>query len=133
MPQITDFDVFVRSTDMDADLIVNNAVYFQYFEEGRLEHMRQLKMMRDGDPARTFTLAETTCKFLAPAYHRDVLTVKTFTLEVRNRSFMFGYEILNKKTGQKVAEGTSAQVWLDESGRPTPLPPKIRISLEESI
>ena len=133
MPRVTEFDIFVRSTDMDADLVVNNAVYFMYFEQGRLEHMLNIGILQEGDNSRTFTLAETSCKFLAPAYHRDVLTVRTRTTEVRNRSFIFGYELMNKKKGNMIAEGSSAQVWLDAEGRPTLLPPDIRRVLEESL
>lgn len=133
MARVTEFDIFVRSTDMDADLVVNNAVYFMYFEQGRLEHMLNIGILQEGDDSRTFTLAETSCKFLAPAYHRDILTVKTKTLEVRNRSFIFRYEMVNKKTRQRVAEGTSAQVWLAENGSPSPMPSDVRESLEESL
>ncbi|MEE9325192.1 MAG: thioesterase family protein [Dehalococcoidia bacterium] len=133
MARVTEFDIFVRSTDMDADLIVNNAIYFMYFEQARLEHMLALGIIVEGDPSRTFTLAETSARFKAPAYHRDILTVKTRTAEVRNRSFVFAYEVVNKKTGKLVAEGGSTQVWLDAEGRPTPLPPDVRRVLEQSL
>ncbi len=134
MARITEFDIFVRSTDMDADLIVNNAVYFMYFEQGRLDHMLALGMFKKEDPSRSFTIAETTARYKAPAVHRDILTVKTWVQKVGNRSsFAFAYEIVNKKTGQLIVEGSSVQVWLDADGKPAPLPSGIRSSLEASL
>lgn len=42
----------VRSTDIDGDGIVNNAVYFQLQEEGRVQLLAELEMLAsDGDDA----------------------------------------------------------------------------------
>lgn len=137
MPVVTEYPLIVRSTDMDADRIVNNARYFEYFEQARLEHLAALEVVRrprpPGDPERSFTLAETTCRYRAPLRHRDRATVRAWTHEIRNRSFILAYEIRRDDDGSVVAEGTSAQVWLDEEGRPTPLPDRVRTALEGSM
>ena len=142
MPQVKEWDIWVRSTDVDADGIVNNSVYFQYFEQARLEHMAELGLIRRGRAQgeakdqydRSFTLAQTSCTFRAPLRHRDWVTVRCWTSEVRTRSFSFAYEIRMRDEPEKLAaEGSSAQVWLDAEGKPTPLPPPLKDSLERSM
>lgn len=131
----TNLAIIVRSTDMDADRNVNNAVYFQYFEQCRLEHLLALGVIRwppsrGSDPPQ-FAIAETSARFRAPAVHRDLLTVSARTSGVGNRSFTLVFEVRRGET--LICEGSSAQVWLDAEGRPAPLPADVRAALERSI
>ena len=133
----TYLDVTVRSTDMDADRNVNNAVYFQYFEQSRLEHLLGLGVIRwppsrGGDPPQ-FALVETTARFRAPAFHRDVLGVRTLTTGVGNRSFTLAYEVRRQSDGALICEGASVQVWLDADGQASPLPQDVRAALQRSL
>ena len=129
--------ITVRSTDMDADRNVNNAVYFQYFEQSRLEHLLRLGVIRwpparGGDPPQ-FALAETTARFRAPAFHRDVLIVTTRTAAVGTRSFTLAFEVRRQGDDTLICEGSSVQVWLDAAGRAAPLPPDVRAALRASV
>lgn len=129
--------ITVRSTDLDGLGHVNNAVYFQYFEQARLEHVARMGFLpqyTEGDrPRHRFAIAETACRYKAPAYYRDVLLVSVRTTEVRQRSFALTYEVRREADGVLVAEGSSVQVWLDEEGRATPLPQAFRTALEDSL
>lgn len=134
MPLVTECDVWVRSTDMDADGVVNNAHYFEFFEQARLEHMIRLGLIRRPRPrgeegSRSFTIAETTCRYKAPLRHQDWIRVRCWLTGVRNHSFILAYAIVMRDTGALVAEGSSAQVWLDSEGRPAPLPEEARPGL----
>lgn len=137
MRQVTELEIRVRSTDMDADQIVNNARYFEYFEQVRLEHLAALGIITrrppPARPSRPFTLAETTCRYRAPARHRELLTARAWTQEVGTRSFALGYQIVRSDDGSLVAEGSSAQVWLDAEGRPALLDGDARTALEASV
>lgn len=132
-PAQTTVVIPVRSTDMDADQIVNNAMYFVYFEQARLAHLQRLGIIRrprsPGEPARTFTIAATDARFLAPTVHPDTVEVTARTAEVRTRSFTLAYRVVRLSDGVPVAEGGSAQVWLDAAGRATPLPDTVRALL----
>jgi len=134
-PMITEYPLRVRSTDMDADRIVNNARYLEYFEQARLEHLAAIGVIKrprlPGDPSRSFTLAENTCRYRSPLRHRDEVTVRAWTSDIRTRSFILAYDII-RTDGTLAAEGSSAQVWLDEDGKPAELPPDVRAALEES-
>jgi len=134
---VTVHKLWVRSTDMDADGIVNNARYFEFFEQVRLEHLAAIGVFRrlrtEGQPVRAFTIAETTCRYLAPLRHRDVVVGEAWTAEVRNRSFTLAFRLTRESDDVVVAEGSSALVWLDGDGRPTPLPDGIRAALQGSL
>ena len=136
MPRVTDYPLRIRSTDVDSQGIVNNARYFEFFEQARLDHLRAIGLLGrprgESNGSRTFTIAETTCRFRMPLRHRDEVVVQAWTEEVRNRSFILGYRVVLSDGGTLVAEGTSAQVWLDAENKPTPLPDDVRAALEGS-
>jgi acyl-CoA thioester hydrolase len=132
----TVFSIVVRSTDLDGQRHVNNAVFFQYFEQARLAHLGRLGFLptyTPGEgPRHSIAIAETTCRYKAPAYYGDTLRVTVRTREVKQRSFSLTYEVRREADGVLVAEGESAQVWIDEHERPVPLPDAARASLEAS-
>lgn len=126
----TEIELWIRSTDIDADGIVNNSRFFQFFEQARLEHLIGLgaivRPVPPGASERPFTVAETTCRFLAPLRHRERIVVQASTREVGRSSFVFAYEIRRVGDGSVSAVGSSAQVWLGRDGRPMPLPDEVR-------
>ncbi|GMU39946.1 MAG: thioesterase [Chloroflexota bacterium] len=136
-PAATGIEIWVRSTDIDGDGIVNNSRFFQFFEQARLEHLTRLRVVvRPRPPGvadRAFTIAETTCRFLAPLRHRDVVRVEAWTSSVGRRSFGLAYRITRPADGTVCATGSSAQVWLDADGRASELPPDVRAALEASV
>lgn len=138
MTATAEVEILVRSTDMDGDMVVNNAVFFTYFEQARLTLLRRLGVipedyLRQPGTVPSFAIAETTGRFRAPARFRDVLTVQARVAEVRTRSFSMAYEATNQASGALVAEGSSVQVWVNEEGHPVPLPERVRASLEAAV
>lgn len=129
--------IIVRSTDLDGLRHVNNSVYFQYFEQARLEHLVRLgffpQYARESGPQHRFAIAETTCRYKAPGYYRDVLLVKVKTTEVRPRSFALAYEVRRESGSVLLAEGSSVQVWLDDRDHAALLPEAFRKALEDSL
>jgi acyl-CoA thioester hydrolase len=134
---VTETRISVRSTDVDADRNVNNAVFFVYFEQARLAHLLRLGVIdRYPHPPGErplYTIAETTARFRAPAFYGDVLVVQTRTKAVRTRSFLLAYQVYRAADGTLLCEGSSAQVWLDRDGRPAPLPEHARAALLASL
>ena len=136
-PRDTTIEVAVRSTDMDADRNVNNAVFFQYFEQSRLEHLLRHGVI-DWPPRREggtpqFALAQTAANFRAPAVHRDVLLVTTRTAAVGGKSWTLTYEVRRHGDDTLICEGSSVQVWLGPDGRAAPLPDDVRAALQRSL
>ena len=67
-------------------------------------------------------VAESYCRYKAPAYYDDELLVRTHITELRRRSLRFGYEILRVPDGTIIAEGETGHVVTDATGRVRSLP-----------
>jgi acyl-CoA thioester hydrolase len=68
-------------------------------------------------------VAESYCRYKAPAYYDDVLIVRTHVTELRRRSLRFGYEIIREPDGTVIAEGETGHVVTDGNGRVRSMPP----------
>ncbi len=134
-PHITTTRVVVRPNDMDADRNVNNAVYFDYFYQARLEHLRRLGIYDVDNPqyANLFALIENTCRYLVPAYYGDVLILWTATHAVGTSSFQLVYHVWRERDEVFIALGHSGQVWLDGASQATPLPPAVCTALTAAL
>ena len=132
---VTVTTLIVRPADMDADRNVNNAVYFEYFHQSRLEHLARLGVWRPRGPQdnNLFALAENTCRYLAPSFYGDVLLIWTATHAVGQSSFQLVYRIWRQSDDALIAASHSVQVWLDECNQPTSLPLPVREGLTASL
>ena len=110
----------VRYAETDKMGIVYYANYLVWFEIGRTEYCRargfSYSNMEETDDA-YLVVAESYCRYKAPAYYDDELLVRTHITELRKRSLRFGYEIERVADGQIVAEGETGHVITDGTGR----------------
>jgi len=110
----------VRYAETDKMGIVYYANYLVWFEIGRTDYCRargfSYRDMEESEDA-FLVVAESYCRYKAPAYYDDELIVRTHITELRKRSLRFGYEIVRAATGQVVAEGETGHVVTDGSGR----------------
>jgi acyl-CoA thioester hydrolase len=110
----------VRYSETDKMGIVYYANYLIWFEIGRTEYCRargfSYKDMEANDDA-FLVVAESYCRYKAPAFYDDELLVRTHITEMRRRSLRFGYEIVRGSDGQIVAEGETGHVVTDADGR----------------
>lgn len=110
-------NITVRFSDCDPIGHVNNAMYFTYFEQSRVELIRKLFNINSDKNMRwqdfPFILAEISCKFLKPTFPDQKLIVTAIIGEVRNSSFYINYELNDVSTQDLVATGSSVLVWYD--------------------
>ena len=136
MPLNTETIVIVRSTDCGPTRKIQPHRFFTFFEQGRLHHLRDIGVLpKERTPSlrgRTFTIAETSARFYHPGGYPSNLIIRSKTKEVRNRSFILGYEIRSEDNEEILVEGTSAQVWLGEEGRPAAFSEDVRKALLDS-
>jgi acyl-CoA thioester hydrolase len=115
----------VRYSETDKMGIVYYANYLVWFEIGRTEFCRargfSYRDMEEDDGA-FLVVAESYCRYKAPAYYDDELLVRTHITEMRKRSLRFGYEVVRASDGQVIAEGETGHVVTDTSGRVRSLP-----------
>jgi len=110
----------VRYSETDKMGIVYYANYLIWFEIGRTEFCRArgfaYRDMEENDDA-FLVVAETYCRYKAPAYYDDELVIRTHITELRRRSLRFGYEIVRAADGLIIAEGETGHVVTDSTGR----------------
>ncbi|MCC6433520.1 MAG: acyl-CoA thioesterase [Acidimicrobiales bacterium] len=127
----------MRSTDLGSDQYVRGEVYFTYFEQSRLEHLRRLGIVPGfpppADAPNYFSIVETTARYREGVYFGDALRVLTRTAAVSNRTFTLAFEIRRVADDALVTEGRSVQVWLDAERRPAPIPDEFRTRLEAGV
>src|SRR6267378_1163922 len=115
----------VRYAETDKMGVVYHANYLIWFEIGRTEFCRARGFSyRDleEDENAFLVVAESYCRYKAPAYYDDELIVRTHITELRRRSLRFGYELVRVSDGVVIAEGETGHVVTDASGRVRSLP-----------
>lgn len=118
----------VRWGDMDAYGHVNNACYFTYCESARIAWLEAV----DADGARAAenhgpAVVHAECNFWRQVHHPASLLVGVKTTKLGGRSWTLGYEIIDTKTEEKVADGSSVVVWVDYgAGKSLPIPDVLR-------
>jgi len=111
--------VRVRYSETDKMGIVYYANYLIWFEIGRTEFCRvrgfSYRDMEENDDA-FLVVAESYCRYKAPAFYDDELLIRTHITELRRRSLRFGYEIVRVSDGHVIAEGETGHVVTDATG-----------------
>lgn len=111
----------VRSYELDSLGHVNNAVYSNYMEYGRIEYFRFIGFDLKNHFSRGlwFVLAESRIRYRRPAFFDDCLEMTT-GLILKKIRLVFWQEI--RKGEEIIAEGENVIVTLNEHQRPI-LPP----------
>ena len=111
--------VRVRYSETDKMGIVYYANYLIWFEIGRTEFCRvrgfSYRDMEENDDA-FLVVAESYCRYKAPAFYDDELLIRTHITELRRRSLRFGYEIVRVSDDHVIAEGETGHVVTDATG-----------------
>ena len=119
----------VRFRDCDAMGHVNHAVYFTYFEQGRLTFWREVTGAPS--PHTRVIIARAECDYRSPARFGDELEVRVGIGEIGRSSFTLTYEIVHVGGDRLVATGKTVMVSYDyDNGAPIPLPAAARELLE---
>jgi acyl-CoA thioester hydrolase len=99
----------VRYNDFDERGHVNNAVYLTYFEIGRAALWQGL----GGDATVGFILAQATVNYRSPARLGDQLVLEIALGDVRTKSWIWRYRVLDARDDRVVADGETVQVAYD--------------------
>ena len=115
----------VRYAETDAAGIVHHSAYIVWFEEGRSELSRRLGMPYAELESRGIDMVLTSVEahYRAPARYDQEIEVQTRAVELRSRSMIFEYRVVNPADGRLLAEGRTTHLAVDRaSGRPTRIP-----------
>ena len=119
----------VRWSDRDVNAHVNNAVYFTYFEQTRVEWLdRQVALRRESSQG--IVIAKASCDYLRPIPYPETLHISMYTGRVGRSSVTTHYEIYGADRETRYATGEAVVVWIDRStGKSMPLPEVMRAAL----
>ncbi len=118
-------EIRVRYAETDQMGIVHHANYLIWFEAGRSDLCRargfSYKEMEEEESA-LMVVAESYCRYKAPAHYEDVLKVRTKVGEIRSRSLRFFYEVVRESDQTLIAEGETLHLVTDKDKKVRKLP-----------
>lgn len=100
-------EVKIRVSETDLLGHVNNASYFIYIEEARVEFLKNALPNRKDS---SYIVASVKCDFIRQAYFGQSLVIKTKVSKIGNKSFELSHEMTDKETGELIANGLSVVV-----------------------
>jgi len=117
----------VRYAETDCMGVVYYANYLVWMEVGRVELCKSLgfdyRNMEDQDGV-FLTVAESHCRYRAPARFDDEVIVRTWLDEAGTRLAVFAYEMRLAESGQILATGYTRHVFVNRRIERTRLPQK---------
>lgn len=109
--------------DMDALGHVNNARYFDYFQEARIDWLRELDIKMTGQTGPV--VIHVACTFLKPIVYPATVTIHSKAHSLGNSSMIMDHDLYQEET--LMAQGVSKIVWIDYTqNKSVPLPDIIR-------
>jgi acyl-CoA thioester hydrolase len=117
-----DLQIRVRYQETDAMGRVHHANYITYFEMGRTELLRAVgrSYKEVEDEGFYLVIAEVSCRYLAPAYSDDLLTLRTMVIKSRGATVEHRYEVYRGL--ELLATGHSIAACVDRQGKVRRLP-----------
>ncbi|MBI5593370.1 MAG: acyl-CoA thioesterase [Deltaproteobacteria bacterium] len=132
MKKILKIQINVRFRDIDGMGHVNNAVFFTYFEEGRIALFQNFSK-DSGFSAFPFILAHISCDYLRPITLNTRLSLEMWVKEIGSKSFGLGYKLTDLSDASIIyAKGESVQVCFDyEENKSIAVPAALKKKLIE--
>ncbi|PLX36011.1 MAG: tol-pal system-associated acyl-CoA thioesterase [Hyphomicrobiales bacterium] len=127
--------VRVYYEDTDFSGVVYHSNYLKFMERGRSDFLRLLGVHHneladgDGPPAVAFVVRHMEIDFRAPARIDDVLTVTTWSREIRGARFFIDQTV--SRGGDILIAAAVTAAAIDARGRPVRLPAELRARLEK--
>jgi acyl-CoA thioester hydrolase len=101
-------------SDMDAFQHINNAVYFRYFEDVRIEYFRKAKLIEHKERTQIGPiLASTRCDFRAPLTFPDTIQIAARVEDIQRKTFKMKYVVYSERLAKVAAEGEGLIVYYD--------------------
>lgn len=119
----------VRYAETDAMGVVHHASFIVYFEEGRSSYAR----LRGSDYANLeksgyfLVVSEVSARYIQPARYGMLITICTWIEELKSRSVVFAYEILDTASRAVLVEGRSKHICVTKDGQVTKIPQEWRV------
>lgn len=129
-----DTHINVRFGETDAMGHVNNVSYYIYFEQARVEFLKNLGYtIGQSSSDLNFVVVHTSCDYIKQAYFDQRLVITTSVSKIGTKSFTLNYDVKDAKTDSLIAKGTSVAVIMDEKSEgAAEIPDYFRESLQSA-
>ncbi len=114
----------VRFHEVDMLGVCNNAVYINYFEQARLEYIKEAGLIPEGglfSDGRLFFMVRNEINYRGHSYYDDELDVYSKISYIKNSSFGYDHLIVRKKTDEVIVDGKGVVVSVDPKTRKSTL------------
>jgi acyl-CoA thioester hydrolase len=120
------YKVKVRFNEVDMLSILNNAVYFNFFEQARIHYVKDAGLLPERgifSDNRLYYMARNEINYLKPAFFDDDINIYTRISYIKNSSFGFEHIVERERNGDILAEGKGVLVHVDPiTKKSAPLP-----------
>lgn len=126
--EIIETTFYVRFAETDLMGIVHHSQYIVWMEEGRSDFMRKKHFTFDQweRVGIRFAVSELNLRYHAPARYGEQVTIQTRVESLRSRQIVFGYEIINAETRQRLVTGTVKLIAVDKQGKVMLIPAEVQ-------
>ena len=110
------YTVRVRFNEVDMLSILNNAVYFNYFEQARIHYVKDAGLLPEKgifSDNRLYYMARNEINYLKPAFFDDDLNIYSRVSYIKNSSFGYEHIVERQRNGDILAEGKGVLVHVD--------------------
>ncbi|HUP04718.1 MAG TPA: thioesterase family protein [Bryobacteraceae bacterium] len=117
----------VRYAETDRMGVVYYANYLVWMEVGRVELCKAMGFSyrdMEKEDGVALAVAESYCRYRAPAHFDDEVIVKTWVDDANARIAVFAYEMRLAETGQVLATGHTRHVFVNSQMQRTRMPAK---------
>ena len=114
----------VRFVETDMMGVVHHSNYFRWFEMGRVEYLRQARILlldlMQNDIL--FPITDVSCQYRSSARFDDYILIETTLAELTKAKMVFSYRIVKEENGELLATGRTQNVFTDGRSRIIRLP-----------
>jgi len=103
----------VKFNEVDMLHIVNNAVYFNYFEQARIQYAKDAGLFPDDNifsEESLYYMVHNEINYFKPSFFDDELNIYTRISYIKHSSFGFEHIVENSKSKKIIAEGGGVSV-----------------------
>jgi acyl-CoA thioester hydrolase len=118
----SDIEIRVRYAETDRMGFLHHAQYFVYFEQGRVELLRNqgLSYKDMEDQGFFLVVVKLECRYRKPAHYDDLLRLRTVLVRTSQVKVEHRYELYRGE--EMIAEGNSTLACVDRGGQVQRLP-----------
>lgn len=123
MKEYTTYERKIYYYETDQMKIVHHSNYIRWFEEARIDFMKQMGLPYDEIEKRGILIPvlEASCRYKKAFRYGETFMIRIRLRKFKGVKFSISYEVYNRETGELHATGSSEHGFVDRNLRPVHL------------